>query len=661
MKIFLSAMKNRNRSRAAAVATALGLAYLALAAPVAVSAQDVQTWNTFLGGAGWDTGRAIASDRGGNVYVAGIADGSWGSPVRAYTARNDAFVAKLDKTGKIVWTTFLGGTGTDNVYGIAVDPAGSVCVAGTSNASWGSPVTPMAAGFDAFAAKLDGKGQLLWNTFLGGAGTDQANGLAVDAEGNVTVVGSSTDGWGAPEGEYWAGPDAFAARLDSGGRRVWNTFLGGNGEDYGRGVALDASGNSFFVGYSTATWGVPTRGYSFNNDAFAAELDANGHLYWNTFLGGDGYETGTGIAVDRNGFACVTGFGNSSWGIPIVALTGGYDAFLAKLDTTGTVVWNTFIGGDARNYGDGVAVDGNGFITVAGHGLTTWGSPLRDSAGGYDAFLVKLDGDGNAIWHTFLGGTGDDFIEGVALDSNRNILLVGVSDAGWGTPVRAFSANYDAFAALVPETPAPAAVVSVSASPREDRIELRWETSREADLAGFKVWRRAASDAGFERLTGALIPAKGGAEAGSSYIFADGAVTPGETYAYEIETVDLRDRSFFLSPVSAVAAAIRLLSPAPGAVVLPGAPLRFAWDARGPLTFKIELSTEAGFTAARLVLPGRGDGIEAKTYTPARAEMDLVRRLATAGRIIYWRVRGRLADGKDVVSDVRWFALRTTR
>jgi hypothetical protein len=112
-------------------------------------------WNTFLGGSGNDTGYGIALDSSRNVYVTGSSDSTWGSPVRAYTAGTDAFAAKLDSSGNLIRSTFLGGSGNESGQGIALDDSGNLYVTGAGNASWAGPVRAHSGGDDAFAAKVD--------------------------------------------------------------------------------------------------------------------------------------------------------------------------------------------------------------------------------------------------------------------------------------------------------------------------------------------------------------------------------------------------------------------------------------------------------------------------------------------------------------------------
>jgi len=444
---------------------------------VSVVIDPTLIWNTFLGGGGTDRGHCIAMDGSGNVYVAGFSSATWGSPRRAYSGSNDAFVAKLDSSGNLIWNTFLGGEqGTDEGYGIAVDGSGDVYVAGYSSQSWVPPVVycsdpddPDTCEWDestlvyndAFAAKLDGNGNLSWYTYLGGGGgdngTDKGYGIAVDGSGNVYVAGTSTASWGTPRRSPIGVYNAFAAKLDGSGTLIWNTFLGGIQGNEGYGIAVDGSGDVYVAGFSHFPWGTPVRAFGgVLSEAFAARLNGNsGDLIWNTFLGGNGWDRAHAIAVDGSGKVYVTGYSEFTWGTPVQPLTL-HDAFAAKLDGSGNLIWNTFLGGNAASVpspwdqGNGIAVDSSGNVYVAGYSNATWGSPKRPYAGGPDdAFAAKLDGSGVYQSHTFLGGTGTDRGRGIAVDSSGNAYVAGYSSTTWGSPVRAYSGSNDAFVARV--------------------------------------------------------------------------------------------------------------------------------------------------------------------------------------------------------------------
>ncbi len=410
------------------------------------------TWNTFLGGTGFDDGREIAVDWSGNVYVTGFSEETWGTPVRPHVDGSDAFVAKLDANGVLKWNTFLGGSDGDNGYGIAVDSGGNVYVTGESSESWGSPIRPFVSLSDAFVAKLDSNGTLLWNTFLGGDGGDVGVAVVRDDDGNLYIAGRSFLSWGTPVRAFTIGTDAFAAKLDPNGALAWNTFLGGSSGDMGTGIGADGSGNVYVAGDSGNTWGTPIRPYTNSIlDTFAAKLDSDGELIWNTFLGGSEWDNGSGIAVDGSGNVYVAGVSTATWGNPIRAFTFWGDGFTAKLDSNGALTWNTFLGGSGDDESHGIVVDGSGNVYVSGYSSDNWGMPVRPFMGGNDAFVAKLDSSGVLMGNTFLGGTGSDGGGGIAVDGSRNVYVVGVSSATWGNPVRPYTLDFDAFVAKIPD------------------------------------------------------------------------------------------------------------------------------------------------------------------------------------------------------------------
>jgi len=432
-----------------------------------LDAIPVLSWNTFLGGSYSDMGFGIAVDVSGNVYVVGSSASTWGSPVRPFAAGGDGFVAKLDGSGGLQWNTFLGGSGSDSGYGIAVDTSGNVYISGESYATWGSPVRPFSGGTgDAFVAKLNNSGVLQWNTFLGGSDWDYGRGIAVDTSGNVYVTGGSYATWGSPVRPYAGSTAAFVAKLDGSGGLQWNTFLGGSGFNSGPGIAVDTNANVYVAGSSAATWGSPARPFSGgSSDAFVAKLDGSGGLQWNTFLGSSSADSSSGIAVDTTGNLYVAGHSSDSWGSPILPYAGGRDVFAAKLDGGGGLQWNTFLGSSSIDYSSGIAVDTGGNVYVAGYSAATWGSPVSPHAGYYDAFAAKLNGSGALQWNTFLGGSDNDCGSGIAVDTTGNVYVAGYSYMPWGSPIRPHAGNYDAFVAKIEEPTGP--VLSVTPDHRE--------------------------------------------------------------------------------------------------------------------------------------------------------------------------------------------------
>jgi uncharacterized repeat protein (TIGR01451 family) len=335
----------------------------------------------------------------------------------------------------LIWNTFLGGKGSDGGFDVAVDGNGNIYMAGISYAPWGSPVQAYGGDVDTFVAKLTEDGNLIWNTFLGG---DRCGlGIAVDGSGNVYVVGEiSSD-------------DIYLAKLDSNGNLTWETRLG---KSYGIDIAVDGIENVYVTGRSNTTWGSPIRAYTGDSDAFVAKLGSDGSLTWNTFLGGSGDDGGNAIAVDGSGSVYVAGASGSAWSCSPAACTvraysGGHDAFVAQLGSDGSLTWNTFLGGSNQDFGLGIAVDNNGDVYVTGTSAAPWGSPVRGYTVGEDTFAAQLSSNGSLTWNTFLGGSGIDYGIDIAVDGIENVYVTGRSNTTWGSPVRGYTAGEDTFAA----------------------------------------------------------------------------------------------------------------------------------------------------------------------------------------------------------------------
>jgi hypothetical protein len=502
----------------------------------------VQTWNTFLGSStGFCAGRDVALDTSGNVYVTGESSATWGSPVRPFAGWRDAFVAKLNKNGALEWNTFLGGpTYADYGIGIAVDTSGNVYVVGYSNASWGSPIRPFVGSDDAFVAKLNDCGALQWNTFLGGSGADRGTDIALDTSGNIYVAGYSNVSWGSPVRPFAGSDDAFAAELNNSGALQWNTFLGGSTKaDLCFGIAVDTSRNIYLAGDSYATWGSPVRPFAGTDDVFAAKLNNSGVLQWNTFLGSLDYDFGGSIAVDTSGNVYVAGISDLAWGLPVRPYAGGFDAFAAKLNNSGALQWNTFLGGSGDDFGRYITVDTSGNVSVTGESSATWGSPVRPFAGTDDVFAAKLNNSGALHLSTFLGGPGDEISGGIAADSSGNVYVTGTSYGTWGSPVHPFVGSCDAFIAKIDLGIFPPSQFSLHRAVnyfifyKEYINRLTWTANpmNTRNIVRYKIYARVTADSAsaFDLLV--ELPA-------NVFSYDDRGLKKGITYTYRITAVD---------------------------------------------------------------------------------------------------------------------------
>jgi Beta-propeller repeat len=285
---------------------------------------------------------------------------------------------------------------------------------------------------------------LVYSTYFGGSVGDGAHAIAVDAQGSVYITGDTGSGdfptaqaaQPLPGGQR----DAFVAKLDPSGSLVYSTYLGGSGWEAGAGVAVDRLGNAYVTG-RTSSPDFPTLNPVQANhaggmyDAYVAKLDPSGSLVYSTYLGGGADDVGLGIAVDRHFSAYVTGSTFSSDYPTQNALQsthgGGYDAFVTKLDPSGSVlVFSTFLGGSSDDFGHAIGVDAKGRSCVAG-GTASDDFPIANAlqkhlGGSADAFVAMLSSSGSSLsYSTFLGGKEWDAAYGVAVEPRGSAHVTG--------------------------------------------------------------------------------------------------------------------------------------------------------------------------------------------------------------------------------------------
>ena len=347
----------------------------------------VLSYSSFLGGSGSDEGHAVAADLAGHMFITGVTYSTQGGD-------GDVLVRKLSLDGSTyLYTADLGGSGNDIGNGIAVDASGSAYVAGrTSSLDFPVSNAYQSTNFgtvNAFVLRLDPSGTLLrFSTYLGGSVDDRAFALALDNQGNAYVGGASTSpdfpvSNGAFQTQNFGGKDGFVTKFDPTGNPFFSTLIGGRNDDQIFAIAVDLSGNSYITGQT-------------RSDDYPQAYPPLQH-----------------------------------------SRHGGFDAFITEITADGAaLVYSTFAGGGGDDSGQAIAVDQAGYAYVAGitssddFPTTAFAFQPGYAGGASDMFVLAYTPGGvNLLFSTFLGSHGTDEAFGIALDSSNNVYLTGDSNS----------------------------------------------------------------------------------------------------------------------------------------------------------------------------------------------------------------------------------------
>jgi len=328
-----------------------------------------------------------------------------------------------------VWARSGQSTGIGEGYAIATDNVGNAYFTGyfSWNIIFGTHV--MTGGTDnVFLTKYDSNGNVIWCKSQTG-GTAQSYAISTDRSGNIYITGSFTDTvyFGSHMLTSAGYDDFFLAKYDPSGNVLWAKRAGGAKSDIGYGVSADDFGNVYVTGgfqstnFFIGSFSFPTIG---NDDAFVAKYDSSGNVLWARSAGGTGFDDGFGVATDKYGNIYITGdIGSTSMTFGSYVLTNP-GIFIVKYDSLGTVQWaKNPIGGG----GFYVATDESNNIYVTGeYGISiSFGSISLSSAGSNDAFLVKYNSAGNALWAKSIGGAGADHGSCVVADKFGTVYTTG--------------------------------------------------------------------------------------------------------------------------------------------------------------------------------------------------------------------------------------------
>ncbi|WP_121353757.1 SBBP repeat-containing protein [Flavisolibacter nicotianae] len=568
-------------------------------------------WAKQLNATGQEFSKSIGADSFGNVYVSGYFSGTMdvdpGPRTFTLTAAGfaDAFIAKLDSSGNLLWAKQIGGKDTtsdymqnahngDFAFDLAVDPLGNAYLTGKFadtvdfNPGADSYNLISAGSGDIFILKLDSAGNFVWAKKIGGPLDDGGAAIALDGSGYIYTTGHFTESvdFNPNQGTSYlqsrGGPDVFVSKLDTAGNFVWAIRTGGRSYDMSYSIAVDSAGNSYTTGgfNGTTDFGLVAygsmAGVSPTSDIFVFKLNSAGSLVWARGFGGASDEFGCSLAVDQAGNAFVTGRFQGTvdfdpFGSHVYLTTMGNSAmFVLKLDNNGHLVWAKATGGFSYENGRSITLDQSANIYLTGsfvdtedfdpgpgtYLLTAFETP-NGVSGHYDIFVSKLDSAGNFRWAKNMGGTSSDFGTALILDAFGNIYATGEFavaadlDPGPATFIlTAGTGNAAVFISKFNEAssgPLPLTLLQFSVTQQSAANYLVWQTANELNTQAFII-ERGTNGINFTNIDS--VPAAGNSTGPKSYSFTDANPLTGTSF-YRLKMND-NDGAFTYSRTVAV-------------------------------------------------------------------------------------------------------------
>jgi hypothetical protein len=428
------------------------------------NAQSVYlSWANSIGGSSYDNGNAIVTDNSGNVYVTGFFSGTVdfdpGPAIQNLTSSGgwDIFLAKYSSTGDYIYAKQIAGPANDVSNAIAVDKLRNVYITGlfqnTADFDPGPGVQNLtsAGGLDAFLAKYDGLGNLVYAKNMGGPGTDEGTAVVIDQQENAYITGefqSIADfdpGAGAYNLTSAGGVDIFFAKYDPSGNYIYAKSMGGPSDDSGYDIAIDGLTNAYITGSFESSVdfdpgvGVQTRSSAGGKDIFFGKYDVSGNYLFAQTMGGASNESSQSIGVHSSGNIFIAGYfygttdfdpGAGTQNLTPTSPVG--DTYIAKYDLSGNYIFAKGIFGNTEDDVYNLEVDSFQNVFIAGYYKGTIdvdpgpGVENLNAVGNNDIYFAKYDGNGNYLYSASLGGSSREESRGMAINSSgTSVYLTG--------------------------------------------------------------------------------------------------------------------------------------------------------------------------------------------------------------------------------------------
>lgn len=410
------------------------------------------TWLTYLGGNSAEDlfGVAVTSDKG--AVVTGRT-GSLNFPTTpgamqdTLTLSYDAIITRFDSAGNCLWSTYYGGTNFDGGSQVVMLDS-TFIIAGMTSSSDLPMLFPTQAvnngSYDAFLLVLDSAGQMIRSTYYGGSGGDQGLCIALGPANEIVLGGSSTStdlpfASSGFQGTMGGQIDAFLTVFDASLNLQWSTYYGGNSPEDIHALCVSPQGEISFVG-GTRSFNFPITANAWQSgllnqpDNYLVKFGMDGARHYATFFGGTNNEDANGVVADELGNVYMTGFTFSAdfptqGAVYQSNLMGQQDVFVSKFDSTGQLIWSTYVGGGGKDVAWGISRLGK-YIFICGE---TESPTFPVSANaiqpvyaiGGDGFVIKMDTSGQMVSGTFLGGNGADALLAITVDADTNVISCG--------------------------------------------------------------------------------------------------------------------------------------------------------------------------------------------------------------------------------------------
>jgi hypothetical protein len=378
-------------------------------------------WSKSLGGSRIDFIRSIQQTNDGGYIAVGDSNSNDGD-VAKNNGNSDVWVLKIDGKGEISWIKSMGGSLNDYAYSIQQTNEGGYIMAGYSYSNNGD-VSGNHGGCDAWVVKLNSSGSISWRKCLGGSGDDYAYSIQQTSEGGYIVAGSSFSNSGVVTGNHGGG-DAWIVKLNDSGSISWNKSLGGSGDDYAKGIQQTSDGGYIVSNTSYSNSGDVTGNHG-KYDVWIVKLNDSGVISWSKCLGGSGSDYANGIQKTSDGGYFIVGYSDSLDG-DVSGNHGLHDGWIVKLNDSGSISWSKSLGGSGDDYANGIQKTSEGGYIIAGNSSSNDGD-VAGSHGLDDGWVVKLDSSGAISWTKCLGGNDNDIAFCIQQTSDGGYIAAGNS------------------------------------------------------------------------------------------------------------------------------------------------------------------------------------------------------------------------------------------